>query len=233
MGGRLRAYSIGIAAVLVLIILPAAGFADPCLMVYPDGVAMYHYDPAEYYTVGPGDPLYDSMYDRGGEVLIDINTGEIAYDIYQAPGLAGFVSDPYNQGLYTMDYDFTLIVDGYSNEPTTYTNVLLVFDLIEPDGCMPTISIDGNAPLYDAGLGYYYPIGDLTVSTPLPFGNSYSDTMGFDFSWAGCNSVRIWAFADADFDLVRTGGECFSAFSHDLTVPTEESSWGKVKSIYR
>lgn len=233
MGGRLRAYSIGIAAVLVLMILPAAGLADPCLMVYPDGTCIYHYDPAEYYTVGPGDPLYDAMYDRGGEVLIDINTGEIAYDIYQAPGLVGFQEDPYNQGLYTMEMDFTLIVDGYSNTPTTYTNVLLVFDTFQPDGCTPVITIDGSPPLYDAGLGYYYPIGDLAVSTPLPYGGSYSDTMTFDFMWSGCSGLRIWAFADADYNLQRDGGECFSAYSHDLTVPTKETSWGKIKSIYR
>lgn len=233
MGGRLRAYLIGIAAVLVIVVLPAAGFADPCLMVYPDGVAIYHYDPAEYYTVGPGDPLYDPLFDRGGEVLIDINSDEIALDIYQAPGLAGFEADSENQGLFTMEMDFMLVVDGFSNAPTTYSNVLLVFDLIEPDGCVPTISIDGNAPLYDAGLGYYYPIGDLNVSTPTPYGGNYSDTMSFDFSWSGCTSVRIWAFSDVDYNLHRDGGECFSAFSHDLTVPTEETTWGQIKNRYR
>ena len=87
----------------------------------------------------------------GGSVLFldrsDINTDEIAYDIYQAPGLAGFQEDAENQGLYTMEQDFTLIVDGFSNVPTTFVNVLLVFDLIEPDGCTPVITIDGNAPL--------------------------------------------------------------------------------------
>jgi hypothetical protein len=220
---------LGIAALLVI---PGVAFADPCLIVYPDGVAIYHYDPAEYYTVTMGDSLYDAMYDRGGEVLIDINTGEIAYDIYQAPGLSGFEEDADNQGLYTMDQDFTLIVDGFSNAPTTYTNILLVFDMISPDGCTPVILIDGNAPLYDAGLGYYFPIGDLAVSSPAQGGN-YSDVLSFDFSWTGCNSIRIWAFADDNFNLVRDGGECFSAFSHDLTVPTQTRSWGELKNQYR
>jgi hypothetical protein len=230
MAGVLRAFALlGIAA---LLIIPGVAFADPCLIVYPDGVAVYHYDPAEYYTVTMGDPLYDAMYDRGGEVLIDSNTNEIAYDIYQAPGLAGFEEDAENQGVYTMEQDFTLIVDGFSNAPTTYTNVLLVFDLISPDGCTPVILIDGNAPLYDAGLGYYYPVGDLSVSTPASGGN-YSDVLSFDFSWTGCNSIRIWAFADDNYNLVRDGGECFSAFSHDLTVPTQTKSWGELKSEYR
>jgi hypothetical protein len=140
--------------------------------------------------------------------------------------------DAENQGLYTMEHDFTLVIDGFSNVPTTYTNILIVFDLIEPDGCTPTISIDGNAPLYDAGLGWYYPAGDLMVSTPAMGGN-YSDTLEFDFSWTGCSSVRIWAFSDADYNMVRDGGECFSAYSHDLTLPAEETSWGSIKAKYR
>lgn len=206
--------------------------ADPCLTVYPDAPCTYHYDPAEYYTVTVGNPLYDAAYDRGGEVLIDANTNEIAYQIYQAPNLIGFVSDSANQGYYTMSLDFGLIIDGWSNQPTTYVNILLVFDQIQPNGCVPTISIDGNPPLYDAGLGYYYPIGDLAVSTPAQ-GNSYSDTETFPFSWDGCQQVRIWAFSDADYNLVHDGGECFSAFSHDLTVPAKTSSWGAMKMRYK
>jgi hypothetical protein len=216
-----------------LLLIPATVLADPCLMVYPDGVSIYHYEPTEYYTVGPGDSLYDPMYDLGGEVLIDILTAEIAYDIYQAPGLAGFEEDSMHQGLFTIDQDFTLIVDGFNESPTTYTNIILVFDLILPDGCTPAITIDGNPALWDAGLGWYYPIGDLVVSTPAD-GMNYSDVLTFDFSWTGCNSLRTWAFADEDYDLVfDLGDECFSAYSHDLTVPTEATSWGQVKTKYR
>lgn len=230
MGGVLRAFVL--LAVAVLMVVPTTALADPCLIVYPDATVIYHYESAEYYTVGPGDPLYDPAYDRGGEVLIDINTNEIAYDVYQAPGLAGFELDEMYQGYFTMEFDFTLVVDGFSNAPTTYTNILLVFDLIEPDGCTPTISIDGNPVMTDPGLGYYYPIGDLSVSTPAQ-GNNYSDTMELDFSWTGCTNLRIWAFADEDYSLSRDGGECFSAYSHDLTVPTQETSWGGVKVLYR
>lgn len=223
-----------ICVAVVMLLLPAIGFAnpDPCLVVYPDVETVYHYDPTEYYTVGPGDPLYDPFYDRGGEVLIDINTNGIAYDIYQAPNLVGFVMDSDNQGYYTMDHSFNIIVDGFSNTPTTYVNILLVFDRLIPSGCTPVITIDGNPPLYDPGLGWYYPIGDLVVSTPAQ-GNNYSDTMTFAFMWSGCTSIRIWAFSDEDYNLIRQDSECFSAYSHDLTVPTQESTWGSVKSIYR
>ncbi len=206
--------------------------ADPCLIVYPDAPCTYHYDPNEYYTVGPGDPLYNPDYDRGGEVLIDANTDEIAYDIYQAPNLAGFMMDSDNQGYYTISHDFGMVVDGWSNSPTTYANILLVFDQIEPSGCVPTLLIDGNPPLYDVGLGLYYPIGDLVVSTPASGGN-YSDTMVLPFTWSGCAQVRVWAFADEDYNLIHDGGECFSAYSHDLVIPVTQTSWGEIKGKYQ
>jgi hypothetical protein len=214
------------------LLVPGAAFADPCLMVYPDATTIYHYDPVEYYTVGPGDPLYDPAFDRGGEVLIDVNSDEIALDVYQATGLVGFEADAENQGYYTLDQEFTLIVDGFNNQPTTYANIVIVFDRAEPDGCVPDITIAGDAPQHDMSLGWYYTAGDLAVSTPTPYGNNYSDTLTLDFAWSGCTSLRIWAFADEDHNLQRDGGECFSAYSHDLTVPTQAVSWGTVKALY-
>jgi len=217
--------------VLALAFVPTGASADPCLMVYPsDGVVIYHYEAAEYYTVGPGDPLYDAAYDRGGEVLIDINTDEIAYNVYQAPGLGGFMLDNEHQGYFIISREFGLTVDGFSGNPTTYTNIVLVFDLIEPSGCSPMVTIDGNPVLWTPGIGWYWPIGDLVVSTPQ--NGSYSDILTFDFKWLNCTGIRVWAFADDDFDLVHDGGECFSAFSHDLVVPAQETTWGAVKSLY-
>jgi len=214
-----------------LVWVPAAN-ADPCLTVYTDGPCTYHYDPAEYYTVGPGDPLYDPMYDRGGEVLIVIGSNEIEYNVYQAPGLTGFVMDPVNQGFFTSGNDLDVVVDGFNNAPITYVNIILVFDKVEPSWCQPAITVNGNAVSYQAGLGWYYPIGDLAVSTPTPFGNNYSDVVIEQVLWGVCNGVRIWAFADADHDLKRDGGECFSAFSHDLTIPTQDATWGAIKEMY-
>ena len=217
--------------VLVLALVPSSTYADPCLMVYPgNGSVVYHYEPTEYYTVGFGDSLYDAAYDLGGEVLIDINTNVIAYEVYQTPTLVGFKMDSAHQGYFINSSYFTLVVDGFSGTPTTYTNILLVFDLIEPSGCTPVITINGSPVLFDAGLGWYLPIGDLIVSTPQ--GIAFSDVLEFNFSWTGCTSLRAWAFADDDFDLFHDGAECFSAFSHDLTVPVEETTWGAVKSLY-
>lgn len=231
----LSKFSLGVAVLLAcfgMFVLAPAAQADPCLMVYPESACTYHYDPAEYYTVGPGHPLYDPAFDRGGACLIDLNTNEMALDVYQAPNLTGFVMDSEHQGYFTLGNDLDVIIDGFSNKPTTYVNVLVVFDSIEPSWCQPLILVDGNPVLYQSGLGWYYPIGDLVVSTPTPWGNNYSDTVMLSVSWQNCYGVRIYAFSDANYNLRRDGGECFSAYSHDTTVPTEESTWGGIKALY-
>jgi hypothetical protein len=207
--------------------LVSVAAAEPCLVVYPSGPTVYHYDVNEYYTVGYGDPLYDPLFDRGGAVLIDIITDEIPLDIYQVPNLLGFTpSMNGEEGFFFNGSQFELVIDGFENQPTTYQNILLVFDP-DPGMCAPTITVDGMPVTGDT-----YPIGSLTVSTPTRHGNNYSDTVTKQIAWSGCHGVRMWAFADENYNGVRDGGECFTAFSHDLTVPTQETSWGVIKSLY-
>jgi hypothetical protein len=222
----------GVVSMLAAIVLTNAALADPCLVVYPAGSCVYHYDPSEYYTVGPSDPFYDPLYDRGGEVLLRISDNSIDLSIYQAPNLVGFVADSVNQGYFTLETDLDIVIDGFSNSPTTYENIILVFDRVEPSWCVPGLTVDGNAVSYQSGLGWYYPIGDLVVSTPTLYGNNYSDTKTVHVSFQNCSTIRIYAFSDVDHDLQRDGGECFSAFSHDTTVPTEDSTWGGIKEMY-
>ncbi|MFA4947400.1 MAG: hypothetical protein WC674_02690 [Candidatus Krumholzibacteriia bacterium] len=228
----MRALRIGILAGLVVLLASSSGLLanpDPCLVVYPDAPCTYHYDPAEYYTVGPGDPLYDPLYDRGGWVLLETATNKVDLSIYQAPHITGFVAT-YNgdEGYFFGGTTFSLIIDGFSNQPTTYSDVLVIFDGVVPTGCVPSLSVDGM-PV----TGDMYHAGDLVVSTPTPDGNNYSDTKTVLIDWRGCYGVRIWAFADADHDHERDGGECFTAFSHDLTIPVRETTWGAIKDLYR
>jgi hypothetical protein len=226
---RVKLMALGVVAIAFI-----AGpvFADPCLVVYPTANCVYHYDVTEYYTVGPGDPLYDAMYDRGGQVLLEVGTNMVDMSIYQAPGLIGFTpSIGGNEGYFFNGHDFDLVVDGFNNAPITYTNILIVFEQ-DPDWCTPLITIDGNPALFDAGLGWYYPIGDLMVSTPTPDGNNYSDTVSFSIHFDWCTGMTMWAFADEDSDLMWTDSECFTAFSHDATVPVDETTWGGIKVIY-
>jgi len=104
----------------------------------------------------------------------------------------------------------------------------VIFDKVVPSGCVPTLSVNGM-PV----TGGMYHAGDLVVLTPTQNGNNYSDTKTIWIDWRGCYGVRIWAFADADHDLKRDGGECFTAFSHDLTIPVRETTWGAIKELYR
>lgn len=230
MGGSILVVLLGV------LMIPGVVLADVCLMAYPTGPCEYHYSSLDKYTVGPGDPFYDPLFDLGGEVLIKIDPIDgdgIALDVYQAPGLTGFVLDEINQGYFAIGVNYDLVIDGYSKTPTTYTNILLVFDGIEPGGCTPLITVDGQPALFDAGLGYYYPIGDLVVSTPTPVGNAFSDTITLSIGLQLCTGVRVWAFSDANFNLMHDlPGECFTAFSHDVQVPVQETTWGAVKSLY-
>jgi len=218
------------ASLLIAVLLAFASssiMADPCLVVYPGGPCVYMYDVNEYYTVGPGEPYYDAEYDRGGKVLLELGSNEIDGSIYQAPGLQGFEeSIDGNEGYIFVGTDFELIVDGFSNDPTTFVNVLVVFDKVVPPACPPTIYVDGSL----LG-GMVFNMGDLVVSTPMPNGRNYSDTMSFDINWRGCYGVHIWAFSDENYNGVMDGGECFTAYSHDMVVPTESSSWGEIKTI--
>ncbi|NIM19867.1 MAG: hypothetical protein GTO51_06440 [Candidatus Latescibacteria bacterium] len=191
-------------AFFLLLVFPGIVAADPCLVVYPTSPATYHYDVNEYYTVTAGHSLYDPMYDRGGEVLIDINTNEIAFEVYQIPNLTGFVqSTNGEEGYFFIGSDFDLGIDGFSNQPTTYSNILLVF-VPDPEWCTPSITVDG-----DPVVGNTYAIGDLVVSTPTADGNNYSDTITKHIQWSTCLGIRIYAFADEDYNGVKDGGECF------------------------
>jgi len=218
-----------VASLLISVFSPIATMADPdpCLVVYPDVPCVYHYDVTEYYTVGPGHPLYDPVYDRGGAVLLEVGTDEIDESIYQAPYLTGFEpSVDGNDGYVFTGTYFGIIIDGFSNEPTTYENILVVFDQFAPSSCAPHITVEG-VPLEV----YVYAAGNLAVMTPTPGGNNYSDTMILDIGWWGCYGVHIWAFADENHNGILDGGECFTAYSHDAMVPAEEKTWGWIKSI--
>ncbi|HKI84385.1 MAG TPA: hypothetical protein VKA63_08615 [Candidatus Krumholzibacteria bacterium] len=213
--------------VLAIAAFSTAAFADPCLTVYPTGPTVYHYDMSEYYVVGPGDPLYDPMYDRGGYCLIDSNTMDIDMSIYQAPNLVGFTpSTDGMDGYFFEGYSFQLVIDGFSNTPTSYDNIILVINPL-PASCPPMVTIDGNLV-----TGGTYPLGSLVVSTPTAEGHNYSDTMVLDVTWAECAQMQFWAYDDENYNGMKDGGECFSAFSHDTTVPSARVSIGTIKAQF-
>ncbi len=220
-------------ALLLVSILGTFGFAfaEPCLMVYPQGPSIYHYSSAEEYVVGPGEPGYDAAFDRGGQVLLDVNDGSVPLEIYQAPGLVGFELDEDQQGWFFTGTTMTLIVDGWSNQPTTYSNITVVFDALAAS-CAPNITVNGQ-PVTPVGSGRsIFVIGDLQVQTPTANGNNYSDTVSMVLDWSACAQIDIWAFADENSDGIRQGQECKTAFSKNTTVPVEAGSWGGLKALF-
>lgn len=222
---------VSILVLVVSVLTASSAMAEPCLMVYPAGPTEYHYSSFEEYVVGPGDPLYDPAYDRGGYVLIDANTDEIAHEVYQAPNLVGFVLDEESQGYFFVGTSTDLSIDGWSNTPTTFTNVTLVFRSLGM-GCLPNIMVNGMAPMSAPDGTYYFELGELVVSTPTGMGNNYSDSIEVSVDWSACAEIDIWAFSDEDADHMRDGGECKTAFSKNTTVPLEESSWGSLKGRF-
>lgn len=218
---------------MILAILSASAAidsaADPCLVVYPEGSCDYRYDITEYFTVGFGDSLYDPAYDRGGQVLIERGTLSIDQSIYQAPSINAFEpSADGMEGYFFYESKFILIIDGFSNEPVTYDDVVLVFEDLAQSGCEGKVLINGS-PLD----GFTYHAGSLSVTTPTAEGNNYSDMISLEIEWLGCYGMNVWAYADTDGSGMFEGGECFTAFSHDVTISTEPSSWGKIKSLYK
>jgi hypothetical protein len=193
---------------------------DPCLVAYPDGPCTYHYGLDKYYTVGPGDPLYNPTYDRGGSELLQIGTNSVDLSIYQAPHLTGFVpAYDGNEGFFFEGTDLNVIIDGFSHVPTTYANILVVFDQVVPTGCTPEIYVNGSKL-----TNMVYSAGDLVVHTPTAEGHNYSDVFSIHVNWHGCYGLHVWAFSDANYNNVKDGGECFTAFSHDVCIPVEPTT---------
>jgi hypothetical protein len=220
---------------------------DPCLLVYPTLPTTYHYDPSEYYTVGPGHALYDPAYARNGNVLIlDLQhrPDRIAYEVYQAPNLQGF-QESYGwgyKGYYFTGITFDLVIDGWSAYPTTRDDVKLPITPI-PGDCTPSISVDG-VPL--SGPPYLVLLGDLVVSTPVtnPSGTYYSDTITKSISWSGCVGLYFQAFEDCDHDHHFTACDgceedldnfclrCHPMCANGAVVPVHEATWGAIKALF-
>lgn len=215
------------ALVLLLLVLAfSTAAADICLIVFPLEESVYHYKATRYYTVGPGHVFYEEEFDRGGEVLIESATDQIALEIYRA-NVVGFEAawgDHY--GYEINESPYTLVVQALSDEQAVYPNILLAF-LPLPDDCDPAMTVDG-VPV----VGKRHPLGDLVVDTPDQNGGYFGEIV-VEMTFAGCEGVDIWAFSDENGDQHQDSEECTSSFLYHLFVPTEESSFSTVKSLFR
>ncbi|MBN2170802.1 MAG: hypothetical protein JW819_05745 [Candidatus Krumholzibacteriota bacterium] len=201
---------------------------DICLIAYPQEESVYHYKDSRYFTVGPGHELYDPAFDIDGEVLINSETGEIAWDVYRA-NVVGFEpshNDWYGFEIHTSPYH--LVIEALSEEPAVYVNILLAFAYV-PAGCHPMVRVNGE--LVD---GARFALGDLVVNTQGEDGDWFGKIV-VEMSFAGCEGANIWAFSDVNGDLGYDydEGECTSSYLYHVFVPATESTFSAVKQLYR
>ena len=58
-------------------------------------------------------------------------------------------------------------------------------------------------------------------------------TIDIDIRWVGSQFVTIIVFADKNGNRVLDGDPCFEVVMEDLTIPTENKTWGSIKSMYQ
>jgi len=209
------------------IFFPALASAESSILVYPQGNAVFQFDPSSYKLVYPGDSLYDPAYDRFGVMLWDINRSRIAYELYQAPGLLGFEPGYMQKNAFNLPTNrLTLYVDGFFSSPRRLNDIYVRF-LPTPTNAEPVIYVNDSRV---EGLVYYIP--ELIVSTPTENG-FFSDRISLDIVWSGAKAMKIMVFSDKNGDGVFEGTEEYSVYMQDQTVSTEDASWGKIKAMYR
>lgn len=217
-------------AAVILVVLLAAGSAsalsDVGLLVYPAKYATFRYDPADYEVKQPADPLFDPQFAVAGFMLWNKPENRVAFEVYRAQSIAGFEMSANGRSEYCTPGNLAMIVvDGFSEYPRQLSDICVEFQPYPPTSA-PLIYVDG-VPLQ--GLRYYIP--RLVIATPA--GNGfYSDRATFHLRWLGAQYVRIIVYADKNGNRVFDGEPTVSVLMEDLTIPTEERTWGSVKALY-
>lgn len=201
--------------------------AEPCLLIYPLQKTVFRFDPSKYILIPEGDSLYDELYGKSGVMLWDPNEQRIPYEVYQSPNLQGFEHSSFGRNEFFIPRkQLTIAVDGFYHAPRRLNDIFIRFIPIPADA---VVEIRINGVLVD---NLYYHIPSLLVTTLL--GNGYySDALTFDIEWTGPKGFLVTAFADKNGNRVYDGEPCFSVFMEDPSVPTEATTWGRIKSLYK
>ncbi|MBP2680287.1 MAG: hypothetical protein H6Q78_150 [Candidatus Krumholzibacteriota bacterium] len=216
------------AAVLLVLVAagPASALTDVGLLVYPAKHVTFRYDPGDYEVKQPADPMFDPAFAVAGFMLWNRPENRVAFEVYRAQSIAGFeMSANGRSEYYTLGNMASICIDGFSEYPRQLSNICVEFQPYPPTSA-PVIYIDG---VRIEGLRHYIP--SLSIATPA--GNGfYSDRATFHLRWLGAQYVRIIAYADKNGNRVFDGEPTVSTFMEDLTIPTEERTWGSVKALY-
>jgi hypothetical protein len=211
----------------VCIVVAASARAEPCVLAYPAGQTVFHYDPSQFEVVGPASSKYNPSYALSGQMLWDTTEGRVAYEVYRAPGLTGFQSSSSGESVFQHVGNHTLIVvDGFSPSPRHLSDIYVQFTP-QPLSSVVSITVDGS-PV--SGLRYVIP--SLPVTTPI--GNGfYSNTIILNVEWFGAREMEIVVYSDRNGNRIFDGNPVFSIIMEDFSVPTENKTWGGIKAIYR
>jgi hypothetical protein len=211
----------------VLLILWSGALAEPCLLIYPLQNTIFRYDPARYITVTSGDSSYDPAYGLAGEMLWDNVHNRIAYEVYQAPLLQGFVvSSTGKNEFYTPKTEVTLVIDGFYHAPRRLSDIYVRFTPFPADAFIE-IRVNGAVV---KNYRHFVPLLEILSVVGSDF---YSDTVSLDVEWTGTKQLTVTAFADKNGNQVHDGESCFSVLLEDPAIPTSSTTWGMIKSLYR
>lgn len=217
-------------AAFLLLVSLAAGTAsaltDVGLLVYPAKFVTFRYDPADYEVKQPADPMFDPAFAVAGSMLWNRPENRVAFEVYRAQSISGFeMSANGRSEYYTLGNTASICIDGFSEYPRQLSDICVEFQPFPPTS-QPVIYIDDERI---QGLRYFIP--RLVIATPA--GNGfYSDRILFHLRWLGAQYVRIIVYADKNGNRVFDGEPTVSTFMEDLTIPTEERTWGSVKALY-
>jgi hypothetical protein len=208
-------------------IIASSAFAEPCLLIYPLQNAVFRYDPFRYAVITSSDPRYDRAFDRGGIMLWDTVNDRVAYEVYQAPNLQGFAQSTTGRNeYYVTKLNVDLVVDGFHDRPRRLNDIYVRFQPTPADA-MLDVAASGHQL-----NNYRHYVRSLMVQSPIHC-CFYSDTVSFNVEWLGAKQVIVTAFADKDGNRTFYGEACFNVLLEDPSVPAENTTWGRIKAIYK
>jgi len=213
--------------VLLVAVTSGVVLAEPSYLVYPSSPAVFRYDTGRFELLTSGSPNFDESFSIAGKMLWDRVEQRVPIEIYRAPELTGF--EPSGSGhneFATFSTDFDVIVDGFGEVPRTLGNLCLRF-WPEPSGSFLQMVVNGQ-PLSQ----FTVELPPVEVVTPLA-GGYYADVGVYSLTWLGATRLRILAFSDKDANGAFDGTPIYEIVAYDLAVSVEETTWGKLKSLYR
>jgi len=227
MGVRHRLHVLVVVSLILALAPGWAAASEPCVLAYPLDFVVFQYNAARYDVISSSHPDYDPSYEVSGLMLWDITANRVAAEVYRAPGLYGFEPSLSGQNeFFTAGNITTIRLDGFSEVPRQLNDIYVEFRPY-PFNSTPEVYI--NDERID-GLRYHIP--RLVVSTPTGDG-FYSDVIDIDVKWVGAQTMTIIVFADKNGNRVLDGDPIYRIVMEDLTVPTENKTWGSIKSLYQ